>query len=265
MAQTLQLIEALKRTLKAHGLTYADVASYLGLSEANVKRLFAKRRFTLERLDQICQMMEMEISDLVQEMDDWAGAKAISGLTLEQEAEIAGNLELLLVTVCLLNRWTLDEIITHFHISEPRCIQHLAKLDRLRLIELLPKNRVKLLVARNFKWQENGPIQRFFQEKIEAEFFASRFDRVNERLIVMNGMLADSSTQVFQRKMEHLAREFDELNDDDAKLPLDERDGTTVVIAMRPWSYGLFDALRKPDIKNKIKSKSKSKRRKSRA
>jgi DNA-binding Xre family transcriptional regulator len=255
MAQTLQLIDALKRTLKAHGLTYADVAHHLDLSEANIKRLFAKRRFTLERLDQICQIMEMEISDLVQEMNERAGATAISGLTLEQESEIAGNLELLLVTVCVLNRWSLDEIVERFHLSETTCIQHLARLDRLRLIELLPKNRVKLLVARNFKWQENGPIQRFFQDKIEAEFFASRFDQTHERLIVINGMLAESSNQVFQRKMEHLAREFDELNDDDAKLPLDDRDGTTVVIAMRPWSYGLFDALRKQDINDKTKRK----------
>ncbi|MCU7843251.1 MAG: helix-turn-helix transcriptional regulator [Candidatus Thiodiazotropha sp. (ex Monitilora ramsayi)] len=248
MAQTQPLIDALKRTLKAHGLTYADVADYLQLSEANVKRLFSKRTFTLERLDQVCQMMGMEISDLVQEMNEWAGAHAITGLTLEQEAEIAGNLELLLVTVCILNRWTLEEIMARFHLSESQCIQHLAKLDRLKLIELLPKNRVKVLVARNFKWQENGPIQRFFQEKIEAEFFASRFDHPTEHLIVVNGMLAESSNVVFQRKMEHLAREFDELNDDDAKLPLDERVGTTAVIAMRPWSYGLFDSLRKEDL-----------------
>ena len=95
MAQTQQLIDALKRSLKAHGMTYADVASHLDLSEANIKRLFSKRTFTLERLDQICQMMEIEISDLVQEMNEWAGATAITGLSIEQEAEIAGDLCLL--------------------------------------------------------------------------------------------------------------------------------------------------------------------------
>jgi transcriptional regulator with XRE-family HTH domain len=257
MAQTQQLIDALKRALKAHGLTYSDVAGHLRLSEANVKRLFSKRGFTLERLDQVCQMMGMEISDLVQEMNERAGASAISALTLEQEAQIAGDIELLLVTVCVLNRWSMRDIIERFHLTEPQCIQHLAKLDRLRLIELLPKNRVKVLVARNFKWQENGPIQRFFQEKIEAEFFSSRFDRQDERLIVVNGMLAESSNLVFQRKMEHLAREFDELNDDDAKLPFDDRNGTTVVIAMRPWSYGLFDTLKKPDTVTEPKAKRK--------
>jgi transcriptional regulator with XRE-family HTH domain len=256
MAQTQQLVDALKRSLKAHGLTYSDVARHLRLSEANVKRLFSKRSFTLERLDQVCQIMGMEISDLVQEMNEQAGAAAITGLTLEQEAEIAGNIELLLVTVCVLNRWTMPEIIERFHFTEPQCIQHLAKLDRLRLIELLPKNRVKVLVARNFKWQENGPIQRFFQEKIEADFFSSRFDRQDERLIVVNGMLAESSNRVFQRKMEHLAREFDELNDDDTKLTLEERIGTTVVIALRPWSYGLFDSLKKTDTATEPKGSS---------
>ena len=248
MAQTQQLIEALKRTLKAHGLTYADVAQHLDLSEANIKRLFSKQTFTLERLDQVCQLMDMEISDLVQEMNGRKSAIAITGLSLEQEAEIAGDVELLLVTVCVLNRWTMQEIMHRFHISETKCIQHLAKLDRLRLIELLPKNLVKLLVARNFKWQENGPIQRFFQEKIEADFFASKFDRPEEKLIVINGMLSESSNRVFQRKMEQLAGEFDELSDQDAKLPLSERLGTTVVFALRPWSYGLFDSLRKQHL-----------------
>jgi len=247
MAQTQQLIDALKRTLKAHGLTYADVAIHLGLSEANVKRLFSKKTFTLERLDQVCQLMGIEISDLIQEMNEWAGSTAITGLSPEQEAEIAGDLELLLVTVCVLNRWTLAEIMQRFHISETRGIQHLAKLDRLRLIELLPKNRVKVLVARNFKWQENGPIQRFFLDKIEAEFFSSRFDRAEEKLVVINGMLSEGSNRLFQSKLENLARRFDELNDHDAKLPLEQRLGTTVVLAMRPWSYGLFDALRRPD------------------
>lgn len=244
MAQTQQLMEALKKSLKAHGKTYQDVARHLDLSEASVKRLFSEKSFSLQRLDQTCQMMDMEISDLVQMMNE--GIRGLmQGLSLEQEKEIASDLELLLITVCALNRWTMAEMMEHFHLSEHRCINHLAKLDRLGLIELLPGNRIKLRVATNFKWQENGPIQRFFQEKLEADFFRSRFDKENERLIVVNGMIADSSNAVFQRKMEQLAREFDELNSDDAPLPLDKRKGTTVVLAVRQWGYGLFDPLRK--------------------
>ena len=58
-------------------------------------------------------------------------------------------------------------------------------------------------------------------------------------------MLADNSTAVFQKKMEKLVNEFNDLNDSDAGLPIDDRFGTTVVIAIRQWEYGLFEPMRK--------------------
>jgi len=244
MSQTSQLVTTLKMALKAHGKTYADVADLLQLSEASVKRLFSDKSFSISRLEQICQMIGMEISDLVQLMNDNAKSQ-LSSLTVEQEKEIAGDLELLLITVCVLNRWTLVQILGYFQIPETQCIQHLAKLDRLKLIELLPRNRIRLLIASNFKWLDNGPIQRFFQDKLEAEFFSSRFDKEHEKLLVVNGMLADSSNAVFQRKMEQLARDFEELNTDDAQLDFDKRKGATVVLAMRPWQFGLFENYKK--------------------
>ena len=51
MAQTTALIETLKQALKSRRLTYAEVARRLEMSEANVKRMFASRRFTLDRLE----------------------------------------------------------------------------------------------------------------------------------------------------------------------------------------------------------------------
>lgn len=244
MSQSTQLIDTLKRALKAHGKTYAQVAAGIGLSEASVKRLFSEQSFSLARLEQVCRLMGMDISDLVQMMNDNQRGQ-ISGLDIEKEKEIAGDLELLLVTVCVLNHWSLEQLLGYFDIPETRCIRHLAKLDRLRLIELLPRNRIKLLVTPNFKWQDNGPIQRFFQEKLEADFFASRFDHAQERLLVINGMLAESSNAVFQRKLEQLVREFDQLAADDRHIDFDKRQGTTVVLAMRPWKYGLFETLKR--------------------
>ena len=243
MAQTIPLINTLKKALKLHGKTYADLAKQLQLSEASVKRMFSENSFSLERLDQSCQMMQMEISDLVQMMNE--GARQLTELTEQQEKEIANDLTLLLITVCVLNRWTMKEILGYYNIVETECIRHLARLDKLKIIELLPKNKIKLLVSSNFSWRENGPIQRFFQSKVEADFFNSRFDKKTERLIVVNGMLADNSNAVFQRKMQRLSQEFNELNDDDAGLSLDERHGTTVVLAIRQWQYGMFSHLRK--------------------
>ena len=243
MAQTPLLLQTLKKALKTHGLTYADVARKLELTEASVKRLFSEEAISLGRLDQICQIMEIEITDLVRMMNDMQ--PHLKQLTAEQEQEITQDIVLLLVTVCVLNRWSLKEITTHYRISEHECIQKLALLDRLRIIELLPKNKIKILVAPNFNWRDNGPIQNFFQEKIGQEYFKAKFTGEEECLLVLNGMLSAQSNGEFQRKLKRLAREFNELNNDDANLSLDQRNGVTVVMAVRNWRFGLFQPIRK--------------------
>ena len=243
MAQSLHLINTLKKALKAHGLTYADIAKKINMSEASIKRMFSEKNFSLKRLEELCQCMDMEISDLLGLMKE--DEQNISQLSEAQEKEIVNDLTLLLVTVCVLNRWKLSDIMEHYKISETEGIQYLAKLDRLKIIELLPKNKIKLLVASNFAWIENGPIQQFFQSKVEKEFFSTRFKKANERLFVINGMLAENSNAVFQKKMEKLVKEFNDLNDSDAGLPIDDRYGTTVIMAIRQWEYGLFEPLRR--------------------
>ncbi len=243
MPQTQQLIDTLKHALKAQKKTYADVAAALGLSQASVKRLFAEKNLSLLRLERICQMLNMEISDLVQLMNQ--RARHVTQLSREQEQEIASDRILLLVTVCALNRWTLPQILAHFCISEPDAIRRLARLDRLKFIELLPGNRIKLLISPNFHWIENGPIQQLFHGRLQDDFFDSRFDRQAEHLVVVNGMLSRKSNAMLQKKMEQLAREFAELNDDDAGLPLDQRHGATMVVALSDWRFKLFADLRR--------------------
>ncbi len=238
MGQTRELIATLKAALKSQGKTYADVARELGLAEASVKRIFSQQSFSLDRLDRVCHMLGMEISDLVQMMNE--RRQQLQQLSWEQEQELTGDVTLTLVAVCVLNRWSMEEILDYYRINEHECIRHLARLDRLKLIELLPKNRIRLLVAPNFSWIENGPIQQFFQKKIGQEFFHTRFNRDDECLVVLNGMLSAASNSEMQRKLRRLAREFDALNNDDAALDLEKRNGATLVLALRDWRYGLF-------------------------
>ncbi len=245
MAQSGELINTLKKALKLHGKTYLDVAGCLNLTEASVKRLFSQQQFSLERLEQVCQLIGMEISDLVLMMNE--SEQRLQHLSVEQEREITNDLLLLLITVCVLNRWRMEDILSYYQLSEPECIQKLAQLDRLRIIELLPNNRIKLLVHPNFGWLENGPIQSFFRDKIGQEFFTRRFDQEHEQLLVLNGMFSKSSNAEFQRKLRRLAREFDLINSDDASLPIEQRNGVTVVLAMRDWKYGLFQAMKRSD------------------
>jgi len=243
MAQTQSLIDTLKKQLKAQGKTYADVASCLQLSEASVKRLFAEQNFTLQRLERVCDMLELELSELVHKMT--LEQQRITQLSEVQEKEIAEDLLLLLIAVCVVNGYSFQDIVQRYSISEHECIQKLAQLDRLKIIELLPGNRIKLRISANFNWLPNGPIQQFFHDKVQQDFFNSRFDKQHEKLLVLNGLLSKQSNREFQKKLQRLAAEFEQLNREDSALPMDERFGTTIVLAMREWQYSLFEGLRK--------------------
>ena len=238
MAQIPALVATLKKQLKLHGKTYADVAGSLGISEASVKRLFAEQSFTLHRLEAICHSIDLQLAELMQLM--LKDQPELQQLTEEQESEIVSDIPLLMIALNVINGYRYEDLITELKISESDCIQKLAKLDRLKIIELLPNNRIKLRIAPNFRWLTNGPIQQFFHEKIEQDFFRSRFDKKDEKLLVLNGLMSSASNNEVQNKMDKLAREFNLLMQENASLALDKKYGTTLVLAIRRWQHPIF-------------------------
>ena len=46
-----------------------------------------------------------------------------------------------------------------------------------------------------------------------------------------------------------MAHEFSEISIDDESFPMDERFGTSVLIAMRPWGVKVFESLRRSKAK----------------
>ncbi|MCW8878291.1 MAG: helix-turn-helix transcriptional regulator [Kangiellaceae bacterium] len=247
MAQTTLFLQAVKACLKNKGLTYADVATQLSLSEASVKRIFSEENISLQRLDQICQMMNMELCDLARIAEQ--KQHEIQELTEEQEAEFVKQPKLLFVAYMLLNDFTFEEIKCHYNIDEHEGIQLLAHLDRIKFIDLLPGNRVKLLTSRNFRWRKNGAIEKLFNETIRKEFFHSRFAKQDECMKFSGGMVSRSTILLMHKKIERLIGDFNELAQQDASLPFEERIGCSLVGAIRPWEFSLFAQYRKPPEK----------------
>jgi len=64
MAQTALLIDLVKAALRQRGITYAQIATALDLSESSVKRLFAHKDMPITRLESICGVMNLELADL---------------------------------------------------------------------------------------------------------------------------------------------------------------------------------------------------------
>ena len=237
MAQAGMLVDVLKRALKANGLTYANVARGLGLSEPTVKRMFSKRVLTVQRLEAVCQLMDMPLTDLLRLLE--GTQQRVSRLSWEQEEELARNDRLLLVAVCVNDHWTFEEIVKYYDISETECIRLLG------LIELLPHNRIKRLVTPDFRWMPDGPIERYFEEKVLSEFLQDKFREDGMLRLYLRGTLSKVSTAFLVRKLERLAADFQGLQRDDVTLPLSQRHNVGLVLAMRPWELAVFKAMRR--------------------
>lgn len=67
MAISLELIDALKRCLRAHDMTCRDLAARLKLSEAAIKRMFSQRAKSLLRLEQVCEALDLGPAGLTAE------------------------------------------------------------------------------------------------------------------------------------------------------------------------------------------------------
>lgn len=243
MSQTRALVEALKRALKSQGLTYQTVARQLAVSVATVKRMFSEANFTLDRLDQLCQILAIDVSELAKLAE--AHSRKLGELTEAQENELVKDHKLLFVTYLVINGYSFADLLTATRFDEHELIRLLARLDRLKLIELLPRNRIKLLISPSFTWRNNGPIQRFFIERLRDEFLHSPFNKPNDVRSTVSGMLSEKSMRKLSESTHKLIGEFQQLNREDIHLPVAQRKSVSMIVAMRPWQTQVFEKFRR--------------------
>jgi DNA-binding Xre family transcriptional regulator len=120
--------------LKARGLTYADAARALDISEATVKRIFAVKNCTLERLDCLCELVQVDLAELARGMP--RESRLINRLTQEQEEELMSDPSLLLVAVSALQQLRAEDIIETYNLTDAQCLQLLLRLERIGILEL---------------------------------------------------------------------------------------------------------------------------------
>ncbi len=234
MIGTTQLIDTLKRLVKARGLTYADVAKRVQLSEASVKRLFSRGSFTLARLQQFCGVLDVDFFELARLAR--GREEETREMTLAQENALAADARLLALFYLVFSGWTFDEIVAQFDITAAQCTGLLVKLDRLRLIELMPGNRIRVKAAPATRLRADGPIRRLHGKRVVGDFLAPQFDRVGGYFAFEFRDLSRASVEVLRRKLERVAIEFHELAELDSHLRASARETIGLAIGIRPWT-----------------------------
>lgn len=239
MSESQELVKTLKRCLKGRGLTYGDVASHLELSEPQVKRLFSRGGWSMERVEAVCSLLDMSLHELVQ-LSSRQSASGNSVLTLKQEQALADDQSLLTWFYLLVNGWSPAEISDEFGTNSHTATRILARLDRLLLIDLLPGNQVRLRTAQVIDWRRGGPIWRQYEERVREEFLRYGFRGESDLLRLTTGELSTASLSIFNRKLRALLKEFGELARIDRSLPASEKHSVGLLAALRPWVFSLL-------------------------
>lgn len=125
----------------------------------------------------------------------------------------------------------------------------MAKLDSLKLIDYLPGNHYRLLMAQDFRWIPGGPLEQFMENEVMVKFMTPKRNEPWLFRFYLRGRYSKQSIELIQRKLNELTKEAATLNEQDASLPIDDRVHTGMLMAMRPWEPSLFEEMkRKPNL-----------------
>lgn len=243
MSTTANLISVLKDELKTAGVTYAQLARNLKMAESSVKRMFAKADMPLSRVDAICAALKIDFAELARRVADTQ--PLLVELTLAQEKAVVADKKLLLVAICVLSQWTLEQITSTYRMSEAEAIKCLTHLDRLGIIELRPLNRYRLKLAKTFRWRPHGPVMSFFRDHALHDYFAGGFDREDESLVLVHGSISKAVAPLFVERLQRVAQDFVQQHQADQKLGEQHREGYTLLLTMQSWEFEAFKRLRR--------------------
>jgi len=164
-------------------------------------------------------------------------------MTLEQEKTLAADPRLLGVFYLLFNDWQPQTIHERYALTKPEVLKLVLKLEKLKLLELLPRDKVKLRVPKSLRLRRDGPVRRTPGAAVVAGFMEGDFEKLGGLFRFEVRELSKASVALLQRRIDRLAAEVNEMAELDAYLPAGQRETIGMALAIRPyvvsWAMGL--------------------------
>ncbi|MCH2189425.1 MAG: helix-turn-helix domain-containing protein [Gammaproteobacteria bacterium] len=240
MATTQQLIKNIKRELKRQGINYSMLANKVGVSESAIKKMFAKGNFSLDRLDQIFEVLDVDLLEMVENVNHQQNM--IDKLTVSQEARLVKDQKLLMVAYAAINFWSVEDILHRYNLSREEVMEKAEILENFGILEIRRNQKIRPLISNNFRWLPDGPLSVFFSQYFLPHFFDSDFTQPDSLREIRFGDLTDESRVKLDRKCHELVDLYDKLTYEDRHFTPGnrERKGTTLVVAYRCWITDAF-------------------------
>jgi transcriptional regulator with XRE-family HTH domain len=235
------VLRMLKAALKRKNLTYRALGTKLGLTEAAIKKQFQSSDISLNRILEICEILEISFSTLIEA----AKSNPIHDLKLtdEQQNYFLKQPDVFFFFLKLSHlKGDTKEANTDFKWSESQMWKVLKSLDDLELIRLHEKSRVELIHGSLFTISRlNAPLRQVAQKlgiKFLEKLGTIEPDQINELKISLL-RLSEESAGTLKKEIDQLHRAYLRRSEiDSAFLP--EKNLKTCSFMIAAGEFSLF-------------------------
>lgn len=160
------ILRVLKHTLRARGFVYADLAKDIGVSEITVKRIFSGASVSMKHLLAICDFLHVPFLEIAALARNTESPEYV--LSKKQDQFFASQPKLYAIFIDLYRRNPPQEVIKFWNLNEQSFFKFLRELEKLELIELLPRNGYRFKVSGPVKVPLNGQLRKvFFRQNVK--------------------------------------------------------------------------------------------------
>lgn len=151
------LFRVLKQALKAHGVTYADLAQHLGMSESGVKKMLTSKDLSLSRLLEICEWLGVSAADLVTLMEKQP-IRQVDLTPAQQESLLSDSVLFRIYWRLSVENESPETIRAAEKLTSAELQRKILRLERLDLVSIKSDGRVLPRHQGLFRWSEGNPL-----------------------------------------------------------------------------------------------------------
>lgn len=152
MKEVTLINQKIKEILKQKKFTYKKLANELEMSESGVKKLLSGRDYSLSRLIQICNILQVKFEHILSGLED--KEEVVSVLAEGHEEFFLKNWDYFcFYWVKVFEGWPLKTILERYDLSLERAQMYLRKLDEMNLLEYHSDDKILYPDASNIRFE----------------------------------------------------------------------------------------------------------------
>lgn len=177
MALENRLRIALKKLIAKNGLTYAELADRMRVSESSVKRMMTTKTIKIEEFENCCKCLNTSPYEAF--LFAFQDGQAFDELTYEQEDFLCRNPTLDYIFLKLAIGFSREAIEEQLDLLPAKMQSYLKKIERYGLVRLT-NNGLVVMKRGPFKWVKNGPFEKNFGKSFPKYALKRALDLVDK-------------------------------------------------------------------------------------